>query len=264
MSAAAPCRLLVIGNSHAAAPRMAHAIYPDRWPHWDLSFLAVRRGNIINLKLSGTVLRPTDGQTEAEMQRFNFISEVDLADFDALALIGGFGWVPLTQLFGTHRCIDFPSVRAGDEDCQLIGRSLMRQILELRAQRCFSARLMRRLTRLGKPIVMMPEPLPSRRCEADPKTYGHYNRMVSRGDACHAIRLFQEAAQHVLGDAAILPFWPDEAIVDRAYTAPALMRDAPRLSAGFSDLYGAHDHAHANADYGGLLLDRITAAFSAA
>ncbi|AUH33628.1 hypothetical protein [Paracoccus tegillarcae] len=260
MNALKPRRLLVIGNSHAAAPRMAYAASPESWPDYDVAFLAVRGGNINQLELRGTVLHPMDAKTAREMQDFSFVREVDLTTYDALAIVGGFGWVPLAQLFDGHRCMGFPSVLAGDDDCQLIGRSLMRKTLEIRTERIFSTRLMRKLKPMGKPIVMMPEPLPSDECGADLKTYEDYSMMVARGDAGHARRMFQRAARHALRNDAILPFWPDSVIVDDAYTSAAFMRGAPRLSPGFDVMHGSTDFAHGNADYGALLLDRIIGA----
>ncbi|TRW99447.1 hypothetical protein FNJ84_01890 [Paracoccus sp. M683] len=257
----APLRLLVIGNSHAAAPRMAYTVEPDRWPDCQIDFLAVRGGNIIKFELRGTVLHPTDARTTEEMQKFNRVKQLDLAPYDRIALVGGFGWPNMAGMFDSHRCVDFPSVIAGDQDGQLIGRQLLDLALQVRVRRGFSVRLMRVLQPLGKPMLLMPEPLPSGECNLDPDGYGDYLMMAARGDAGHCRRLLMRAAHAVLGDQAALPFWPEAAVQDDAFTAPHLMRGSARLSADGIAVHPASDFAHGNVEYGGLLLDRIVAGF---
>lgn len=261
MSAAEP-RLLVIGNSHIAGPRLAYVAEPDRWPGWDVDFCGLLAGGIGRLELRDGVLEPMDPRVAAEMRQINMVRRLPVTDYDAIAIVGGFGWTAVAGICAAHRSLDFPSMGAGAPDCQLVGRSFLDAVLRARCRMAVAFRLMRQLRRLKVPQLMLPEPLPSADCGADPVRFGAYMDLVARGDAGFWRSWFRRAAEAEAGGAARLLFWPDEAVIDDAFTRPSLMRGALRLGGHGQQPQPQGDFAHGNAAYGALMMDLVTAALA--
>lgn len=259
---AAP-RLLIIGNSHIAAPRLAYLEDPDRWPGWDVDFCGLPGGSIGHLDLREGVLHPADRKVAGEMRQFNLVRSLDVSGYDAFAIIGGFGWAGVAALCADHRSPDFPSVVAGTgggDSCQLVGHAMLVAALRARCRNSASARLLRQLADLGRPVVMLPEPMPSAECGSDPARFGAYVDLVARGDADLWRQMFQRAAEEELASGAVLPFWPAAASEDGLHTRPDLMRGSVRLSAHRADQHGEGDYAHGNAQYGALVMDQVMVA----
>lgn len=262
MTQATP-RLLVIGNSHIAGPRLAYVSDPGRWPGWDVDFLGMLAGNIGRLDLREGVLEPVDAEVAAEMKRYNLVRRLPVSGYDAMAIVGGIGWTAMAELCADHRSVDFPSILAGVANGQLVGRSFLETALRARCRSVAAFRLMRRLRGLGVPLLMLPEPLPSAECRDDPARFATYLDLVDRGDAGFWRGWFQRAAMAEAGGDARLLFWPEEILIDGAFTRPDLMRGAVRLSPDGSRPQPQSDFAHGNADYGRLVMDRIVAALPA-
>lgn len=263
MSAELP-RLLIIGNSHIAAPRLAYIGAPERWPGWDIDFLGLPGGLFGRLELHGGVLVPPNESAAQEMLRYNLVRRLDVSGYDAFATIGGFGWLGAALMTDQHRSLDFPSVRAGDGRAQLVSRSFLAHALRTRLRMSAAGRALRLLEPLGRPVVMLPEPLPSAGCEAAPDRYGAYLAMAARGDARFWMTRFRVTAGGQFAQSAALRLWPKEAIHDGCFTRPDLMRGAPKLAAGAGLTQPETDFAHGNADYGALVMDQIMAALPSA
>lgn len=255
-----PPRLLVIGNSHIAAPRLAYVREPGCWPGWDVDFCGLLSGNIGRLNLRDGVLVPADKTVAAEMRFYNLVQRLDVRSYDAFAIIGGFGWTSAAAVCADHRSLDFPSVRAGATDCQLVGRLFLDLALRQRAQGAAAFRLLRQLRAMEKPMLMLPEPMPSVDCKADRDRFGSYVDLVSRGDARFWQGRFCQAVEAELGSGARLLRWPEIARTGEAYTRADLMRGAIRLSPHETQPQPQTDYAHGNADYGLLVMDQIMAA----
>lgn len=262
MTQAAP-RLLVIGNSHIAGPRLAYVADPGRWPGWDVDFLGMLAGNIGRLELRDGALEPVGAEVAAEMKRYNLVRRLPVSGYDALAIVGGFGWTTLAELCAHHRSLDFPSIRAGETACQLVGRSFLDSALRARCRSAAAFRLMRQLRGLDVPLLMLPEPMPSAECRDDPGRFAAYLDLVDRGDAGFWRDWFQRAAKAEAGGDVRLLFWREDILLGGALTRPELMRGAMRLWPDGSQPQPQTDFAHGNVDYGRLVMDRIVATLSA-
>lgn len=252
-------RLLIIGNSHIAAPRLAYVAAPERWPGWDVDFLGLPRGQFGRLELRDGSLAARDEGVARNMRKYNFVSHLDVTGYDAFATVGGFGWSGTAGFVDDHRGIDFPSVLGGEDDCQLVGAAFLSHALRTLLRGMAAVRLADQLKGLKKPIVMVPEPLPSADCKDAPEQYGAYCRMVDRGDGGFWRDWFLRIADELLGDHAHLRMWPKTAVVDGLYTDPVMMRGAPVLSPHKDEEQPDTDFAHGNADYGALVMDQIVA-----
>lgn len=257
---AAPPRLLVIGNSHIAAPRLAYVAAPERWPGWDIDFCGLLAGNIGRLTLRAGILVPADKTVAAEMKFYNLVRQLDVSGYDAFAIVGGFGWAGAASLCARHRSLDFPSVVAAGCDCQLVGRDFLAAALRERLHHAAAFRLLRQLAGLGRPVLMRPEPLPSADCVADPARFGAYADLVARGDAVFWRDWFWRTAEEQAGDAARLLPWPDDTALAGVWSRPELMRGALRLTPHRAKPQPQSDFAHGNADHGVLVMDQIIAA----
>ncbi|MDP5307149.1 hypothetical protein [Paracoccus spongiarum] len=261
MSAALP-RLLVIGNSHIAAPRLAYVADSARWPTHDIDFCGLLSGNIGRLELRDGVLAPTDPAVAAEMRHYNMVRRLPVTGYDAFAIVGGLGWTGSAQLCADHRSLDFPSVIAGDAGCQLVGRRLLDAALRQRIRGSAALRLLAQLRPLGRPVLLLPEPMPSAECTADPDRFGAYVDLVARGDAPFWQAWFCRAVAAEAAPGAVPLFWPDPAREGVAFTRADLMRGALRLSPHQPEPQPATDYAHGNADYGALVMEQIVAALA--
>ncbi|SNT73037.1 hypothetical protein [Paracoccus seriniphilus] len=256
-------RLLIIGNSHIAGPRLAYVSDPENWPAWDMDFMGLLAGNMARLNLRDGILVPDSPEIAAEMKFYNLVRELDVTGYDAFVIVGGFGWVSVAAICAEHRSLDFPSVKGGDVDCQLVSRRFLQEALRRRVRNSVAARLAARLADLGKPMLMLPEPMPSADCVAAPGRFAAYLDLVGRGDALHWRNCFQDAAHAVLDARARLVFWPEEALEHDVFTRADLMRGALRLSPHSEDPQPETDFAHGNLDYGRLVLDQIMEALPA-
>lgn len=257
---AARLRLLFIGNSHIGAPRLAYAADPLRWPDWEIDFLGMLGGNFARLDLVGGALVPTNEKLAAEMQYYNMVRRLEVGGYDAFAIVGGLGWTGMAALCAAHRSLGFPSVMAGATGVQLVGRQFLDAALRERFRKSAAGRLRQRLDSLGKPVLILPEPMPSAECTAARARYAAYVDMVERGDAQFWRDWFRRCAEAELGRAAQVLFWPEAAAISGAYTRPELMRGAMRLTPHRDQPQPETDFAHGNAGYGAMMMDQIMAA----
>lgn len=255
-------RLLIIGNSHIAAPRRAYVAQPERWPDWDVDFVGLLAGDIAGLELRDGVLCPLSEEIAEKMRRFNMVTKVRAIDYDALAIVGGYSFSSTASFIADHRSIDFPSVQAGDQSCQLVGAGFLDAMLDQRLQGAAAGRMLTQLATLQKPIVMAPEPLPSFECSADPGKYGNYLRMVARQDHLHWRSHYEAAKRRNFGDRAVVLPWPETALQIGAFTLPDYMRGSWRLDVEVEQPHDESDFAHANPDYGALVLDQLMVALA--
>lgn len=255
-------RLLIIGNSHIAAPRLAYVEQPERWPGWDIDFCGLLGGNVGRLTLRDGVLVPDDSSVAAEMKFYNLVRQLDVSGYDAFAIIGGFGWAGTSGLCMDHRSLDFPSAKTGRGDFQLVGRTFLQAALRERLHHAAAFRLMRQLATLDRPVLMRPEPLPSADCVTDSARFGGYVDMVARGDAAYWRETFLRLATVQAGATGRLLHWPEAASIGIAYTRPELMRGAMRLTPHRSRAQPVTDFAHGNAEYGAVVMDQILAALA--
>ncbi|MCF3973391.1 hypothetical protein [Paracoccus salsus] len=256
-------RVLFIGNSHSGALRLAYAAEPDRWPRWDVYFLGVLANRLGELDLRGGRLVPVTDAAAWQLRYYNHVRNLDVTGFDAFVIVGGTSWVRTAGICADHRSLDFPSIVAGATNPQLVGRPFLQAALRWRLQASSTGRLLSRIRSLGKPVLVVPEPMLSEDGADDRKRYAAYVDLVGRGDAGHWLSMYREARERVLGADATLLDWPRSALVDGVYTASALMRGSKRLGPVEGDAHPDDDYEHANAAYGALVMEQIMRALPA-
>ncbi len=265
-----PQSVLLLGNSHTAAPRVALRDHPDRWRDFAPRIFAMPGDFMVSLVLENGNLLPSDDSARHHMLHYNGVPELPLAGHDAFVVIGCLNFLNFTGLQETRHSLDFPSAMRGEE-CQpalvpvsaSISTGLMDAMMRHMIENSPALRLIRLLASLDQgPILFMDTVLPSAECWQQEEIFSTYLAMAERGDAAawHAryIRILHE----VLGqDATYLP-QPPQTITEEVFTAPEWMRGSLRMQPRRDIPHEKTDFGHANPAYGALQLDLIAEALA--
>ncbi|MBK4214511.1 hypothetical protein JJJ17_01080 [Paracoccus caeni] len=258
-----PARLLMIGNSHLVAPRLALQQDPARWPGLHADFFTLPPSALRHIIIRDRTLLPQNAEARGHMMRLNNIPDLPLAGYDGFVVIGGPSFSAVTQLQRRHRCIGFPSVAEG-VPCELISTGYMDAMIRHRIRYTAALRLTRRLEKLQQgPVLLVEVVLPSQDCRDDPERLEHYIDMVTRGDAAEFMRRYRDALADVIGPGVTIVRQPSQTIADDFFTASDWMRGSLGLGREEARPHRERDYHHANPAYGALQLDAIVAALKA-
>ncbi|MDK8874555.1 MULTISPECIES: hypothetical protein [Paracoccus] len=258
-----PRNVLMLGNSHTAAPRIALRDRPETWPGFQPDVFAMPGDTIGMLEVRDGAIHPSDTEVRRKMRYYNGIPDLPLSGYDAFVVIGCLAFHRLAGLQEHHRSPDFPSVVRG-ERCRLISSGLVEALLADRIGNSPTLRLIRALAGLGQgPVLFMDTVFPSAECRTDPQDFAPHVAMAARGDggAYHAryLRILHQA----LGRDAIHIAQPADTVVDEVFTAPEWMRGSVRMQPRRDVPHEAREYGHANPAYGARQLDLIVAALAA-
>lgn len=257
-----PPRVLLIGNSHVAAPRMALRDQPERWPGFNPEVIGMPGGLLGVMELRGTELVPKDQETRKAAVFYNSRPTFSLQDFDVFVIMGGASFTKLGLLVETHRSIEFPSVQHGDQ-CTLVSGAFIDAMLRLRIESTFGIKLLRMIERLGPvPILFSDAVLISDEAlkiglDKEPAV-----ALAQRGDAAALYARYLSVLRDVLGDRALHLPQPDDTIVEDVFTASKWMRGSIKLNPHRDVPHEETEFGHANQDYGARQIDMIVDAIS--
>lgn len=258
-----PRNVLVIGNSHTAAVRIALRDQGARWPDFAPDVFALPGGALNELDLRGARLVPQREATRRQMVFYNGMGELPLSGYDGFVVLGGTSFKQLADLQATHRSGDFPSVQAG-EKCRLVSTGFIDAMLQRRIQDSPGLHILRALHGLDQgPVVFMDTVFPSAEAKSAPPAFKTYAEMVARGDGAAYHARYMGLLDREIGGAAIRVTQPVQTIVDGLFTAPEWMRGSIKLNPHDDLPHDADDFGHANAAYGALQVDAVLAAFAA-
>ncbi|AYF02202.1 hypothetical protein PY32053_02609 [Paracoccus yeei] len=255
-----PRNVLVLGNSHTAAPRIALRDNPGRWPCFAPDVFAMPGHTIAELDLRDRVFHPANDDVRKKMVYYNGVPDLPVAAYDAFVVLGCLSFSSLPALQETHRSGDFPSVARG-EDCTLISTGFADALVAQRIERSPALRLIRALAGLGQgPVVFMDTVLPSADCRDDPQTFAPHVEMAARGDGASYHARYLRLLRRALGqDARHVP-QPADTILDEVFTAPEWMRGSMRMQPRRDVPHESTEYGHANPAYGARQVDLIVAA----
>ncbi len=261
-------RILMLGNSHLAAPRLAGKRWPDRWP--DLEITAIGGGVPVleDLRVDNGVLRGEHARTDEVMDSFVGADHLSLDGIDAVVIVGAqMGPIRLIEL-PTHctwpgrpslaRVPDLASMERVLTSDRLI-RTAARDAIESST----AIRLARRLgPATGLPILICSQPRPSAALMQRPRSaFRRVRRLVESGEGAVLSDLFEETAEAAVCDAGAryLP-QPSRTIKDAIMTVPRFANGAQKLRPGGARPQPADDLLHGNDVYGAQVMDQITGA----
>ncbi|MTH63287.1 hypothetical protein [Paracoccus shanxieyensis] len=250
-------KLLILGNSHTAASRVALRDDPERWPGFCPDVFAMPGETLADLDLQDGALHPPNAEIAQKMRFYNQTDRFSLTGYDAFVLIGGLSVNAVSALQDRHRSVDFPSVAAG-QDCCLVSSGLIDALIADRIEASPALRILRKLAGLSaRPVLFIDQVLPSSDCRDDPQRFAGYVAMVARGDGMAFRDRYLRVLHRVLGGDAIHLPQPAQTIADGVFSAPEWMRGSVRMNPRRDVLHEVAEHGHANAAYGALQVDQI-------
>ncbi|WP_148292635.1 hypothetical protein [Paracoccus aminophilus] len=253
--------MLLIGNSHVAAPRTALRDTPARWPGFAPDFFGLPGTALNGLEIRDGILGTDRIELQRQISFYNGQPSLALTGYDAFVVIGGPNFGMISRLLQRHRCPDFPSVQAG-QACDLISEGFLAAMLARRIRNSTAIRLAGRLARLEQaPILLLPEPFPSLDALAEGKS--EVARLALRGDAGLFVARYLAALREEAADLSILIEQPEDTIAGMVFTAPEWMRGSLRLNSHHDIRHSQKEFGHGNAAYGGRQLDQILAVLEA-
>lgn len=258
-------RLCIFGNSHLAALRDAWGRNPGRWPGVAVTFLAAPKDYLLQTRVQDGRLVAIHPAARAVFSRLCGLSEVSLADHDALVVAGASIGVPaIMPLYRDMRWtgligFDHP-LPPRQAQITLVSaaaaRAAMASVLQQRLGYVFASRL-RQFT--ARPILLTAQPRVSDIILTNPGPATRlHNLAVQNGDGAAIGQVFDQVATKVLADlqTVFLP-QPTETVTRGILTKLSYMTDAKRLNATMDAPQPQADVMHANSLYGALLFDQI-------
>lgn len=253
-----PRNVLLVGNSHTVAPRIALQENPGRWPGFEFDVLALPPASFSRLTIQDEVLCPTTEEAQQHMQRHNGIPDLPLSGYDAFVVIGGPAFSAVAQLQSDVRSFDFPSARTEGAET-LVSTAYMDAMIRTRVANSAALKIVRLLAGFGRgPVLLLDAVLPSLDSRHDPEGLDHYIDMAARGDAASFRKRYLRILTGVLAKHARLLPQPAGTIVQDAFTAPEWMRGSFMLGPRQDRLHEEREYRHANPAYGALQLDAVT------
>lgn len=251
-------RLLVLGNSHSAALRVALRDAPERWPGFRPDVFAMPGNTLAELELRGDALHPPNPEIAQKMRFYNQVEAFSLAGYDAFVVVGGLAVSALAVLQDRQRSVDFPSVAAGKR-CRLVSGAFIDAVMRERIEGSPALRVIRKLAGRGR-VLFVDQLFPSVDCRDAPQGFVAHVAMAARGDGAAFHARYLDVLGQVLGDGAVHLPQPAQTVVDQVFTAPEWMRGSVRMNPRRDVPHDAAEYGHANAAYGALQVDQIIAA----
>ncbi|MEI4488112.1 hypothetical protein V8J36_18115 [Frigidibacter sp. MR17.14] len=255
-------RLLILGNSHVAALKSAHAAEPGRWPV-EVDFLGAPGGALDSLTLQDGAL--VAGAAEV-FERLNGRAVVPLAGYDAVVIAGC--EISMFRALSVLRGVIWPGAVAPPEapvrkGQVLVSRALVEEAVTASLQAALGARLARLIAGgTDAPIVVTQQPNPCWLGEGAAPVAA-FLRARQLGYAEEIARIFRTAAGRALAPAVLLP-QPPETLRGPVFTRPVFSQGSVRLTREMKAAHDGDDFLHANAAYGALVLDQLVAVLAPA
>ena len=265
-------RGLILGNSHVAALKVAHARTPGRWPGLALDFAGGHGDSLASLTEAEGVLAPRAEAARRDMARLNGRLDYPVRDYDFFAVAGcGLSIFAAVALYRRARFPGLPSLQEGAETgeapaWQLASRAAWAATLGDHLEATLGAGLATRLAAAavragtGAPVLLAVQPRPSFECRSEPARFAGFLRAFRSGDADALSDLFEEVAAARLGRVARVLAQPEATVQRGLFTWPSYSAGSVRLTRRKEFAHPENDFLHANPDYGALVLDQIAAA----
>lgn len=259
-----PRNILILGNSHTAASRIALRDDPGRWPDIAADYFAMPGHTIAEMDLRDGSFHARNDEIRRKMVYWNGMPDLPLSGYDGFVVLGCLAFALLADMQDTHRSLDFPSVARG-VPCDLISTGLVGAMVAQRIARSPARRLIGALAGLGQgPVLFMDNVLPSAEVKTHPAGFAPLVAMAARGDGAAYHARYIRALRGVLGQEAVYLPQPAHTVTDEVFTAPEWMRGSMRMQPRRDVPHAPNEFSHANAAYGALQLDLIAQALNSA
>ncbi len=263
-------RVLVIGNSHAAALRAAIAAGPAdaplTWGRLHITFAAAPDDAAGGLHLQENRLVVPDEAMARQFRRISGRDAFALQDHDVVVFCGGLV-IPrdLIRLHFQARWFPLPSAQDLPPGKDLISAQVALAVVAGKARKALLWPLLVALhDRGGMPLIA----LQTIRFSQDGIGTGQRMRGATRvarsADAAALSDFYDRATEATLSPLARVLLQPPETRARHFFTQPAFRRGATRLAPATDVPQPDTDFLHGNAAYGALMLDAIATALDCA
>lgn len=251
-------RLVVVGNSHLAALKLAWDAVPAAARPFPARFFGARRHGLDELAVDGGTLVPASDHVREQLRFTSGGDDVIAVAGRDVAVVGhAVSVVPLLRLLEGHR---LPG--AGAAGAAPVSRGFLAEAAVDVLTNAPGLALFGKLRAAGaRAILVVPEPLPAETIR-EHAPYAAWWPPAAQLAALHAAyraALDGLAARHGV---TILD-QPAETIVPPAYTAAAFTRGSRRLTPGFAEPHAPSEPFHMNEAYGAAVLAVLARAVAA-
>ncbi len=256
-------KILVIGNSHAACLMEAWRAAGTGGSGVEIDFF-VRGGTALReFGFDGRRLHAPSPEFRSFLQRLGQKEEFLLPDYDAIVVIGHeLSAFRLVRILNRHHVLGWPY--RNRRDLPTITGACLTDALADSLDEINASAILRRIcpaVAAGQKLIVVPQPYPSETLLRDPTKYVGFARLCRAQIGARCGTLFETAMhRHAARFGAVLLPQPPGTVAHglltvRAYTSGAMKLSDPdrRLPRG--------DMLHANARYGGLILEQILGVF---
>lgn len=259
-------RILVLGNSHVAALRVAWRQERSRWPRLEVQFAAAHGQGQADLSITNHILAPTSQKVRENMMRVNGRADYDLRDYDAFAISGGTPSIfHAISLYNQARFFGLPSLTGFDprksREWSVLSRANFQSALVGLMQNGSAMDIARTLVSTGKPCVILQQLRVSLDCLSQPRKYAGFLRVKNNGDTGVLSQMLDVSSTAAYADLGNVLHQPHITRIHDIFTAPEYRRGATRLTANDSALQPADDFIHGNGKYGTALFDALYSHF---
>ena len=256
-------KLCVIGNSHAGMlVHASRAAVPDGL---DLTFFARQGRGPEGARIRGTELRAVRRDLRKNLAKLGMPEAVNLPDFDAFVIVAMSATMfSLGPMLSGHSVFSWDSTqRELEKTGGLNGRPLVSEAALLAALRAeiednLAYSMIGRLRKVSAaPVLIVPQPYPSAEVLEQTDRFKMFRQIQRRNDGADAARVLRTAHEQAFGALANVQVLtqPDTTVAHGFLTDADFTRGAGRLNA--DGRQNETDILHANAQYGGLVLDQI-------
>lgn len=253
---------LIIGDSHAAALRLAARGFADDLPGVTFDFAAMH-GEMTNFTIRKGALTARLKKDRDRLALLSGRESFDLGDYDFVAVCGG---APSNfhalRLYQKARFAALPSVAGSDlprnPDWMLVSEACFATALAGLMRRTSAFALLAELEKAGvKRRFLIPMPLLSIAALGAGQRFQAFAELDAAGDALAMAALMDRAFAESCDTLATPVPWPQEVRHNHFFTRPEYRRGATRLAAKEDQPQPEDDFLHANADYGRAVLKAL-------
>jgi len=260
-----PRRVLILGNSHIAAVKAAHAGAPDRWPGLAVTFAGGHGDALAALVVQGGRLVARSEAAAENLRLLNDRDDWGLAGYDVFVVVGcQVGIYRALMPYRAGRFLGLPSA-AQPGPAVPVSRAMFGLAVQEQVVRSLGGALALRIRAgieadgLAAQVMLAEQPRPSFDCRRSRKKFAGLLRARRLGDGAVLTEVFEQEARAALPGITLLA-QPEATRHVGLFTRPRYSKGSVRLTANRHIEHPEDDFIHANAAYGALVLDQIAAA----
>lgn len=248
-------RLCFIGNSHLAAMKLGWDDVKQDYPSIEIEFFGSQAESLVNTRLNGAAIEPTDAAVERNFLRTAGISTIDTGKFDGFYIFAtGFSLAALAPLYDSYGVWTFNGRRPYliSEDCfEQAGRNLLGGAAAMHVARLILT------ARDDARVVVSPQPLPAPPPKAAGPRLRGLNFVFDQSDEEELYGMFERICRSLESDRLSIKLQPEHTRTNVLYTKVEYSEGSVRLRMDKDVPHPPEDRRHMNRRYGAEVLAEL-------